>query len=1536
MRSSSFILLYCALYSASVLHTAGGIIYHIKPFLNTSCLEQNCLALSQFASKTNFSGSTVTFVFMPEKYNLSTLISISGIAHYRIIGTTNTQGEQTASIMCESLGSIQISRITSVTIVGMRFIGCGNTIIDGVNHFKLENSTFEGNADSETALVLRTVKNATIIRTHFLANSNGKYLVHNSLDHEFTVRAGGAIIASRSILEITESTFKGNGASRGGAIYAEDDTMITIRGSNATSNNALNGSVLSLNNRCVAIITASNFSGNNGSVLAMFNSTLLIDGSIFHHNEGEVVNSTQGMISISHSQFYNNTASSGVINVNVLNITIEYSTFTMNKAGEDGVIFTHDCFIDIINCDFNNNSAKGVVVSEGRYTTLPLFSITISNCTFQHNRATVVSSVTINVYIDFCLFQNNSGGYVANVVTGGQIRIEAIISNSVFRYHNGGILDLTGSEYFIDNCTFEFNVAAGYYGLIFIIYGTVTVSRSTFQSNYLNGLNIIHAWSTDMKLLETNVFHSNIVLYFGGVVFIRGGSIVTTGALEVTNNIAMSRIVVTIIDSRALFSGNINFKNNTGSLYAYSSNVTFLGSTAFVNQREYSRDDTHAQFGLGITRLQVGGSITGVYSNLNFHGSVILTHNSAISGGAILTFESRMTFNFDSTVFVTTNTALDNGGGISLYRSFLTILGNCTLEGNTARMNGGGIYAVSSSVTVVSNIETPILLLALNSNTANRGGGMYFEASSQLTILKSTDTDITKTINLYVTLANNTAHEFGGGFFVADETNAGICNSALSMTQSLGSDCFLQVIDTFKINLILFETRSLVLFMSNNSAESGSNIYGGLLDRCTVSAAARLRVGDIQAGKIETRDIKNGISILREAGNFTDLDTMASDPVRMCFCLNNQPDCSYKHPTINITKGGSFVIPVVAVDHVNHTIQATIISRVSSLMGDLGEGQRFQTTNTNCTDLRFNVFSSAATEKLVLYAEGPCGDAQPSQAVIDIVFLPCKCPIGFEPLSKVQETRCECVCNSNISDRISNCNASTGFVMKTNNSWIDYTDTTNPPGFITHSYCPYDYCVPVSSQSGVLINFNSGSEGTDAQCNYDRSGTLCGACRDNFSLSLGSSHCLECPPYWRALTVVILLSILLGGLLLVALLFILNITVAVGTINGLIFYANMIAANKTIYFTKVSFPSLFISWFNLELGIDVCFFDGMDTHGKAWVELILPTYIIIIVVAIIILSEYSQKFSHLIGKRNPVAILATLILLSYAKYLQTIIVAFSVTGLVYPDGSTKLLWLPDATLGYFTGIRIPLFITAVGILIIGLAYTLILFSWQWISRYLKLKVVRNPKIRSFMEAYTAPYNDKHRYWTGLLLFARVLLYLTSASNVQGDPQVSLITTAEIAAALLLLKGLLGGWVYKQWPIDILETILYFILLFLSIITLRNIERNEDRSRDVIAHLSITFTFLMLLGIVMYHFYVYIIQQFIKKRKPDDVVSGTNISGKPREILEQPSCSDDDRFQDVVYIFDSPSTADYRTNQASSEMQVKAPTTSTVDPPKNTC
>ena len=58
----------------------------------------------------------------------------------------------------------------------------------------------------------------------------------------------------------------------------------------------------------------------------------------------------------------------------------------------------------------------------------------------------------------------------------------------------------------------------------------------------------------------------------------------------------------------------------------------------------------------------------------------------------------------------------------------------------------------------------------------------------------------------------------------------------------------------------------------------------------------------------------------------------------------------------------------------------------------------------------------------------------------------------------------------------------------------------------------------------------------------------------------------------------------------------------------------------------------------------------------------------------IVASECSSKFAKRVGKGNPVAVLATMILLSYAKFFKAILTSFSILYMYLQpaDGSCNL------------------------------------------------------------------------------------------------------------------------------------------------------------------------------------------------------------------------------------------------------------------------
>ena len=209
---------------------------------------------------------------------------------------------------------------------------------------------------------------------------------------------------------------------------------------------------------------------------------------------------------------------------------------------------------------------------------------------------------------------------------------------------------------------------------------------------------------------------------------------------------------------------------------------------------------------------------------------------------------------------------------------------------------------------------------------------------------------------------------------------------------------------------------------------------------------------------------------------------------------------------------------------------------------------------------------------------------------------------------------------------------------------------------------------------------------------------LCGACQEGLSVVLGTSQCLPCSNYYLLL----LLVFAAAGLVLVILLTLCNLTVSEGTINGLVFYVNIVQINAATFFPPTQMNSfsktlqVFVAWLNLDLGITTCFYDGMNAYVKAWMQFVFPVYIWLIAAMIIILSRRYSTVTRLVG-RNAVKVLATLFLLSYAKLLRSIITALSFAVLSYSTEQTEVVWLYDGNINYFQGKHIPLAVTALAL-----------------------------------------------------------------------------------------------------------------------------------------------------------------------------------------------------------------------------------------------
>ena len=181
--------------------------------------------------------------------------------------------------------------------------------------------------------------------------------------------------------------------------------------------------------------------------------------------------------------------------------------------------------------------------------------------------------------------------------------------------------------------------------------------------------------------------------------------------------------------------------------------------------------------------------------------------------------------------------------------------------------------------------------------------------------------------------------------------------------------------------------------------------------------------------------------------------------------------------------------------------------------------------------------------QIELCADGPCSTF--GNTLILKLNIIRKCPPGFN----INKEENSCVCDQAVQRYTNKCNISNklGQISRESNDkfWFACDQSY---GLTIHPQCPFDYCV---NQTVVFTLNNTLSDRWYA---YNRSGILWGACKKGYSFVLGTSHCKQCTNSHLALLILFAAM----GVALVFMLFVCRLTVATGTLSGLVFYANIV------------------------------------------------------------------------------------------------------------------------------------------------------------------------------------------------------------------------------------------------------------------------------------------------------------------------------------------------------------------------------------------
>lgn len=713
----------------------------------------------------------------------------------------------------------------------------------------------------------------------------------------------------------------------------------------------------------------------------------------------------------------------------------------------------------------------------------------------------------------------------------------------------------------------------------------------------------------------------------------------------------------------------------------------------------------------------------------------------------------------------------------------------------TVVVSGVSYFSATNQKSAISTYLCNITLsgrVTFADNSGIRGGAMALY-SSNLNIAPGT---VAKFIN-------NTVLETGGAIYI----DPSLLPSQLLMIMEHDSFPEVETIDihpqSFYQLLDCSDGANYTLSFVNNFADNGGDdIYGASLKFHQAGSKCNLTVTGVSSG----------------------ISSVSSNPTRVCICDGNgEPQCennSYIYKNYRVHPGETFKIPVVVV---GGDFGATIGPIFADFVGSFNQSLAHPSFTSNsqyiqaittitrdqCSELNFSMYHYNRG-KIVMYLttvyigvmeersqclprDETCFHSTP--VFLNITLLPCPPGLmlsGEHPI---------CDCRTVLSNNGIKCNIINGKGVFTwsGNQWVNVSEDS----IVFGEYCPFDYCKQNNSQIDVLNN-------SSGQCAFNRVGRLCGGCKENYSLAIGSSHCIRCLNNDNNLA--LLVFFVAAGFLLVFFISALNLTVTQGTINGLVFYANVVWMYQCIFFPEeqkiygvLTFLRTFIAWINLDFGIETCFVSGLTAFWKTWLQFVFPFYIWAIAGMIIVAAKYSTRLTNLLGNRA-VPVLDTLILLSHMKLLRIVAATLEFSKFtVYPSGSTTVVWSVDGNLSYFGFPHFLLFLAGLAtLLFLWLPYTLLLFLMQWLRRLPNFKFLKwIMRIHPAYDAYFAPLKLKHQYWFGVLLLTRGLLLLTFASTFNIPQNINLILLLIVAVALLFYIAQTHP--YKNTPILLLQS-----------------------------------------------------------------------------------------------------------------------------------
>ncbi len=482
------------------------------------------------------------------------------------------------------------------------------------------------------------------------------------------------------------------------------------------------------------------------------------------------------------------------------------------------------------------------------------------------------------------------------------------------------------------------------------------------------------------------------------------------------------------------------------------------------------------------------------------------------------------------------------------------------------------------------------------------------------------------------------------------------------------------------------------------------------------------------------------------------------------------------------------------------------------------------------------------------------------------------------------------------------CNESNSSAVLKASYWAGYVDNNFRTG-----YCPKGFCINdtdlVSTQIYLPNTSSIGHDLSSYVCKSNRSGILCGSCKNNHSVFYHNRD-YDCGPNDKCHIgwIFFLLSQVLPLTFLFIVITVFNISLTNGFINILVFYFQVfdvfhIGGNGLIKFDTKAFQLLnvirliartFQLDFLCQSKLSFCLWEGATTLDIIAINYVTTVYalgLVIVTVLIIVPCLHKLKVKQVIPIKSKISQtiihgLTGFLVLCHFQSTKTSLLILNFTQLaglkgrsdkdvrVYYNGNLKFFGP-----GHYCYATVAL----IFLVTISIIPPLLLFSYPLCykllavcrlqeSRFSRIlcKVLPLEKYRPLFDSFQSTYRDKHRYFAALFFIYRIAFLLTFAF-IRGLSTWYFVLQLEILIILFI-----HAWVrpHKNKWHNVMDSFIFTLLAVMNGITILNYQNSlEEHSRyqgiSSLGTIQVIISgtpIVMLLGYILY--YVAFVQKLL--------------------------------------------------------------------------